>query len=341
MVVESCDRITLTQARRQAKMEFARCANGKDPLAEKHDTRRGHTFGDLLEYFLVNHVEANGLKTSAKIRRRLERNIPGSLRAKDVNSIEGWQIEDLHKKIGKQGIYEANRTLEHIKTMFRHAPRWKFREPAKGNPTEGIRKFRERSRKRFVKPEEVKALAQAIDQEPNIYVRAAVWLYLLTGLRKTELLTARRDDVDWQRAELVLGDTKSYEEQIVPLNGQALAIIQALPTIDNNPYLLPSTKKQGGHLVNINKPWNRIRKTAGVEDVRLHDLRRSVGSWMSQSRVDLNLVKSALRHASISTTLIYAQLGADPARKAMEDHGRRVLEAAGRRGPIGIVNSES
>ena len=69
---------------------------------------------------------------------------------------------------------------------------------------------------------------------------------------------------------------------------------------------------------------------AGLVDVRLHDLRRTVGSWMSQAAIDLNTIRDALRHASISTTLTYARLGDDPAREAMEEHGRRVMEIAGR-----------
>ena len=71
-----------------------------------------------------------------------------------------------------------------------------------------------------------------------------------------------------------------------------------------------------------------IEMPVGLRDVRLHDLRRSVGSWMTGAGVDLNLIRDALRHANISTTLTYARLGADAARAAMEDHGRRILDAA-------------
>ncbi len=99
---------------------------------------------------------------------------------------------------------------------------------------------------------------------------------------------------------------------------------------------MPGAKK-GHHLVNIDLHWYRIRKAAGIEDVRLHDLRRTVGSWMTQDGVDLNKIKDALRHADISTTLVYARLGQDAAREPMEDHGRRILEAAGRRGPLAVV----
>jgi integrase len=115
-----------------------------------------------------------------------------------------------------------------------------------------------------------------------------------------------------------------------------LAILQGIPKQEGNPHIFPGAKS-GHHLVNITKPWHRIRKAADVDDLRLHDLRRTVGSWMTQAGVDLNLIRDALRHQNISTTLTYARLGQDAAREAFEDHGRRILEAAGRRGPLAVV----
>ena len=118
-----------------------------------------------------------------------------------------------------------------------------------------------------------------------------------------------------------------------------VAILQATPELPENPYILPGAKP-GQHLVNIDKPWYRIRKAAGLDDVRLHDLRRSVGSWLSESGIDLNTIKDALRHANISTTLIYAQLSGDTTRAAMEAHGRRVIEIAGRQRLVGSAGEK-
>ena len=84
-----------------------------------------------------------------------------------------------------------------------------------------------------MKPEELPPLATAIDGEPNIYVRAALWLYLLTGLRKGELLQAKRADIDWTRGKLRLVDTKAGEEQLATLNAPALAILQSIPEIED------------------------------------------------------------------------------------------------------------
>ena len=328
--------ITLAQARDRARKYRVEVLDGGDPLETRRAAARGKTFGDLVMTYLERHVEAQRLKTGAATKRRLERNIPASWKARNADSIAGWEIEALHQRIGKTRPYEANRLLEILRTMYRHAPRWLYLDAGTPNPTDGIKKFREQKRKRWVTPEELPALATAIDVEPNIYVRTALWTYLLTGVRKTELLQARWDDVDWQRGTLKLPETKSGEEQVVALSAAALAIFQGVPHLDGNPYILPGAIS-GHHLVNIDKAWRRVRKRAGVEDVRLHDLRRTVGSWLTQHGADLNLVKDALRHASISTTLTYARLGADPARAAMEDHGRRILEAAGKRGPREVV----
>ena len=206
-----------------------------------------------------------------------------------------------------------------------------------------------------------------------------MWLYLLSGARRSELLSARRRDVDYERGGIRLPDTKANEEQWLPLSAPAMAIIQATPAMEKNPYLLPSTRTSGGHLVNVKDAWHRVRDRASVQrwaedadpivsglvarvavrldrtptraeveveadaaevelptallDLRVHDLRRTVGSWLTQSGVDLNIVKDALRHSNLATTMTYARLGKDPAREAMEEHGRKVMEIAGKARP--------
>ena len=382
--------LTLDKVRRRAGKHLDGIRDGKNPLEEKRTAGRGKTLGDLIDAFMDNHVVKQAPKTSHAIRLRLNRNIPAAWKSRRADAIKTTEIEDLHKHIGKTRPYEANRLLENLRTMYRHAPRWKYTDRMEPPPTDGIKKFREHKRKRWVKPEELPALARAIDGEPNVYVRAAIWLYLLTGVRKSELLQARWNDVDWNRGTLALPETKSGEEQQATLSGPALAILQGIPRLDKNPYILPGRVPQQ-HLVNVHKCWLRIREQAtmivwsesddayvpglvkkltermakqydraptvaevqiaaaledielpvGALDVRLHDLRRTTGSWLSQHGADLNLVKDALRHQSISTTITYARLAADSAREAMEDHGRRILEAAGALGPREVAGDDA
>ncbi len=364
--------LTLDQARTKAAKFLTKIRDSIDPFAEQRSAAKGSTFGDLIDHYIEAYAKPRK-KTWREDEKRLKRHIPARWRTRRAQDISHQNIAKLHGEIGATAPYEANRLVACLHRMFKLARSWGMVPEDTLNPVTGIEKFHERKRKRWARPEEVRALAWAIDQEPNIYVRAALWLYLLTGLRKSELLTARRADIDWARAQLRLPDTKAGEEQFAVLSGPAIAILRAVPALARNPYILPGAKKSA-HLVNIDKPWRKIRKRAtvylwahspdqqvsglvarltaklgqkpsheqclsaatelelpaGLVDLRLHDLRRTVGSWLSQDAIDLNTIKEALRHSEISTTLTYARLGADPAREAMEAYGQRLLEVTGR-----------
>ena len=331
--------LTLDEARKRANKHLGEVDDGIDPLERRKQQARAGTFGELREDYIEKYAKKRK-RTWKTDEGRLTRHIPPSWENRKARAISHEDIENLHIKIGQDRPYEANRTLDLLRVVFRVGRDWSAYELKDSNPAEGIGKYPEKSRKRWVNPEEVKRLAEAIDGESSIYVRAAIWLYLLTGVRKNELLGInRKEDIDWDRRILTLPKTKAGEEQYVALSAPAVAIMQALPALPKNPYLLPGAKS-GRHLVNIDKPWRRIRKAAGMEDVHIHDLRRTLGSWMSQDGVDLNRIKGALRHANVSTTLIYARLGEDPVREAMEQHGQRILEAAGRLGPIGLAGND-
>ena len=335
MVIGDANVLPRDRARELGRRRLVDVEEGRDPLQEKKIAARGKTFGDLLESYIEDHAKLHK-KTWEADQRRLNRLVPVAWKGRKADSITGADVAELHRRIGRETPYEANRLLENLRKAYNLAPVWGIVPHSTPNPARGIKRFEERKRKRWVTPEELPAIVRAIDAEANIYVRAAIWLYLLVGVRKSELLEAKRADIDWTRGTLRLSETKSGDEQYAPLSGPAVAILRAIPEQSGNPFILPGAKR-GHHLVNISKPWGRIRKAAGADDVRLHDLRRTVGSWMSQAKVDLNRIKDALRHASIATTLTYARLGADPAREAMEEHGRRIVAAAGKAGPAEVV----
>ena len=256
-------------------------------------------------------------------RNRIDSHILPAWKNTPISAITKNDVSKLHKKIGGRAVYEANRTLALIKRMFNLAIEWELLEPPV-NPAIGIKPFREIKRDRWLNPEEVSRLLKALQKEKNIYARSAFWLYLLTGLRKTELLTVKWDDIDITRAELRLPDTKSGKSHYLPLSKPAIEILSHIPKIDGNPFVLVGLKKES-HLVNISKAWYRVKKNAEIENVRLHDLRRTVGSWLAQSGKSLHLIGSILNHQDQKTTQVYAHFHQDNTRDALEELGESII----------------
>lgn len=324
---------TLEQARKDARAALAKVETGTgDPLAERQRARQGETVRELCDAYLTRH--AINKRSGPDDQRRIDRHILpawGNIRAVAITRAD---VARLHTRIGKATPYEANRVLSLVSKLFNLARIWGYVPDNLANPARDIDRFQEVRRDRWLASDELPALAKAINEEPNQSARVALWLYLLTGARKTELLTARWDDVDWTRGELRLPDTKAKRVHYIPLSAPALALLRDVPRVEGCPYILPGRPpaepgQPHGHLVNITKPWYRVRAAAGVENVRLHDLRRTVGSWLAQAGNSLHLIGRVLNHSSTATTAIYARFGEDAVRAALEQHGARILGAAG------------
>ena len=255
---------TPEQARDDAQDALRMVRKGKDPIEEEHKAAQGETFADLTDAFMERHAKPNKLTWKAD-ESRFRRHVPLSWKQRKVKSIKRAEVATLHHKIGKnEGPYEANRFLDLLKKAFNLAKIWGFLEEVDPNPATGIDKFKEVSRQRYAKPDELPLLAAAIDEEENIYVRAAVWLYILTGTRRSELLGAKHTQIDWAARRLLLPKTKAGEAQSVALSDPAIAILQGIPKQENNPYIFAGSKPKKP-LVNISKPWIKIRKRATVK----------------------------------------------------------------------------
>lgn len=322
--------LTLDQARKAARSELAKVETaGADPVASREKERQGETMRDLCAAYLERYAKVHK-KSWSEDERRINNRILPAWSGLKAQAIKRADVAALHSSIGtKEGHpYEANRVRELVAKMFELAHRWGFVPEDHRNPAQGIDDYKEQKRDRWVTHEELPRLAQAINEEPNESARNALWLYLLTGARKSELLRAQWADVDWTRAELRLPETKAGRVHYIPLSPPAVALLRDLPQAEGNPFILPG-KLPGAHLVNISKPWGRVRTAAGVEDVRLHDLRRTVGSWLAQSGNSLHLIGRVLNHSNQSTTAVYARFGEDSVRAAMDRHGAQIMGAAG------------
>ncbi len=125
-----------------------------------------------------------------------------------------------------------------------------------------------------------------------------------------------------------VGETKAGRPHLLPLPQPLVALLRQLPRMASCPYVFPG-RNGHGHLINVKRAWERIRTKAGIPDVRIHDLRRTVGSWLAGSGESLPMIAKVLNHRDVSTTAIYARLHLDPVRRALERNAHRLLLAAG------------
>ena len=330
--------LTVDQARARAKQYLAEVIGGANPLAARRDVAMGKTVKELCSVYLARHARVHK-KSARDDEGRIARYVLPALGGLKVARVTRADIAKLHLNIGQRAPYEANRVLAMLRKMFGLAKDWGFIDETDANPAQRISLFKEKKRDRWATAEELSAIFDAINLEDNFFIRCALCLYLLTGARKSELLRAKWADVDWLRAELKFTDTKTNRPHQIPLSKGAVELLQQLPKIENNPHIFPGHKKSKP-LVNIEKPWNRIRKKAGVIDLRLHDLRRTVGSWLAQSGHSLHLIGRVLNHTNTTTTAVYARFDSEHVRAALDAHGRLMSALMAKSSPACAVDDQ-
>ena len=316
--------MTIDAARKVARERLVEVVKGIDPLEEKITARQSMKVKELCSVFLEKYSKIHK-KTWKEDERRINSRIIPKFGNKRIEDLKRNHVIEYHQEIGRMFRYESNRIITLISTIYEKAREWGLIEENHPNPARGFPLFKEEARDRWVKPEELPALAEAIDTEKNIYIRACLWLYILTGCRKRELLRATWKDVDFNQRQLRLPDTKAGTTQYVELSQPAIQILKDIPRLQGNEHVFPGIK-EGKHLHNIDKPWRRVRKLAGLTDVRLHDLRRTMGSWLAISGTSQLMIGKILRHQDKDSTEVYTHLSRDPLKEAVESYGEKIID---------------
>lgn len=325
MVLGRYGTLTLDQARRLARQRLTDVCAGNDPLKAKLEARTGETMQQVCHHYLEEYSKKHK-RSWAEDERRFNIHIVPALGLKRVKDVTRKDIAAFHNTLGSCHPYEANRCLALLSTVFEHAKRNGYLPEGQPNPAKGIKKFPEQKRDRWLQGDEISRLLAAIETHENVYIRSALALYLFTGLRKNELLRARWNDLNLDRGELRIPETKNNRVHIVPLSKPALEILRSIPRQEGNEFIFCG-RKAGTHLINIDKSWGVIRKKTGLNDVRIHDLRRTLGSMLVSSGVSVQIVQKLLNHRDLSTTSsVYAHLSNNPLKQAMEAHGENIID---------------
>jgi integrase len=202
--------------------------------------------------------------------------------------------------------------------MFNLAEVWGLR-PDGSNPCLHVKRFPEQKRERFLSPEEYAALGKTVrDIERNGSETQsavnAIRLLMLTGCRLGEIMTLKWDYVNLTARELRLPDSKTGAK-VVHFGETVARVLEGIERIDGNPWVITG-RKEGGRLTDLQHPWRRIRAQAGLDDVRLHDLRHSFASGALSLGEGLTMIGKLLGHSQVQTTARYAHLANDPVKAA-------------------------
>lgn len=306
--------LSVENARKMAAQYKGQIAAGKNPNADRKKLRNDLTLGDLFQQYMERYSKKH--KRSWRYDEREINKFLSHWFRRKISSITKQEIQQLHEKTcHNNGLYQANRLLERIRAMFNKGIEWGWEG---NNPATGIKKFKEKSRDRFVQIDELPRLFAALEQEESTIIRDYVMLSLFTGARKANVLAMRWDNISFERAEWRIPETKNGEAVTVALVTQAMAILQRRRLATNSEWVLPSEGSQSGHLADPKRAWNRIMKRAGIADLRVHDIRRTLGSYQAITGASLPIIGKSLGHKSQQATAVYAHLSLDPVRESVE-----------------------
>jgi integrase len=307
--------ISIEQARAKADELNSAIAAGRNPAAEVTAIKGELTVGDLFREYIERHAKKK--KTWQEMERSFK-NHAGTLASMQLSNVSSAHANRLHSDIGKDvGVYAANRMVQMFKAVFNKGRLWKLYSG--DNPFDGITLFTETPRERFLSDEETSQLLKAIERNPNEHTRDFITLSLFTGIRKANLAALEWSWIDLKQGTLRVPHTKNGTSHTTGLGASELAILKRRR--EQNPdgeFVFPGTGK-AGHIMDVKRSWNTLRKDAKLEDVTIHDLRRSLAASMANANINIALVKSAMNHKDIKTTLaVYARTQASVVREARE-----------------------
>ena len=310
-------RWTAEEARKHARLLLGQADRGEDPVEDKMAARSASTVKEFAERYFADYAPAKKKASSIGTdRTNLRLHILPAIGNLPIKAVTRADAVRLHQSM-KDTPGAANRTMCLVSHMMNIAEAWGLRQDGT-NPCRHVEKYKEVKRERYLSAEELARLGDALSKDELPAAVAAIRLLVLTGCRRAEILTLRWEYVDLKDGCLRLPDSKTGSK-VVHLNAPALEVLRDLGPKETG-WVIEGAKP-GAHLVNLKKPWYRIRKAADLEDVRIHDLRHSYASVAAGLGEGLHIIGKLLGHSQAQTTHRYAHLAADPIKAANERVG--------------------
>ena len=322
--------MTIDQAREMVRELSAQVAQGQDPAKERKEAKTAVTVEQILTVFLSEY--AVKLKDNTRIQYEMLARlyiIPklGKLR---VEAVEHRDIARLHHEM-RNTPTTANRAVAVLSCFFNWCEANGYRE-RRSNPVPGLKKNSEKKRTEFLSSDDLGAIGAALadlEQSKKVspILTAALRVLILTGARKTEILSLKWSYLDLEAGLAKLPDSKTGFK-VIQLPAAAVEVLKALPRL-NDEYVFPSFRNEAltPHVCELRPTLNQVLAKAGIEGQwRVHDLRHALASVMVNSGASLPVVGKILGHSQASTTQRYAHLEVNPARQALETAVAKITE---------------
>ena len=320
--------MTPEEARKHARRLLLEVSQGKDPAAQAQEARVAPTVSDLADQYMAEHAKPKKRPLSIKSDETLlRRHILPKLGRKKIAALTRADVMKFHQSMHVlPGA--ANRAVTLLSKMMNLAEQWGYR-PDNTNPCRHIQKFREKSAERFLTHEEINRLLTHLNtleskRQESIDVIVAIRLLLFTGCRRGEVLTLQWRFIDLEKGILQLPETKTGKRTVYLMENAVEVLRDHAKRFDSLHGYVIRGACTGGHLVNLQKPWTRIRSGCGLDDVRLHDLRHTFASIGAASGLSLPMIGALLGHSQPQTTKRYAHLCDQSMRKAVTAISARI-----------------
>lgn len=319
--------LTPEEARTLARGHLGDVARGADPAGTRAAERSGLSVAEFAERYLAEHARPKKKPSSVEGDvLLLNKHVLPALGRHSVVEVSRADIARLHHSM-RATPGAANRVLGLLSKMFNLAEKWGIR-PDGSNPCRHVERNPEHKMERFLSEAELARLGAALAEvegqtEDRLPAIAALRLLALTGMRLGEVLTLRWEFLDEERGALRLPDSKSGPRTF-PLNAPALQLLLGLDR--RGDWCFPG-REPDTHLATLRRTWLQVRAKAGLEDVRIHDLRHSFASVGAAAGMGLYTIGALLGHTQASTTQRYAHLSDDPLRRATDAIGARIAAA--------------
>jgi integrase len=352
---------TADQARIKAIAEHRKVLGGEDPAQRLADHREAPTVAELADAYLSEEIEPKKKAgTAALYRIYFDKHVTPLIGTTKAHAVTFALMARLHREIGKAKPVTANRVLNVVSGLYTWAEKG-ARTPSMPNPAKGHDRFRESAAERFLSTAELQALGDAIREAETVGIAwtvdrgkqnakhivkaenartiieppaaAAIRLLLFTGARLREILHLKWSEVDQERGLLTLADSKTGRKPIV-LNAPALAVLSSIKR--GGVYVIKGDPPEPGQAekprADLKRPWALVTKRAGLEGLRLHDLRHTFAAFGAGGGMGLPVIGKLLGHKNTETTQRYAHLADDPLRRASESIAGQIAGAMGEGG---------